>query len=101
MRQHLGAPVREHGLPDVLRLWVRYQEDALAGGLDHVPMGRKPLVIEGRQTRLVIRLLSGPDESSLVLERLRTVIPPAVLASRFDPTAREAEILGLGRTGKE
>src|SRR5262249_35971211 len=77
-----------------------YQEDALADAMDHVPMPRKPLVIEGRQGRLVIRLLSGDGESCLVLERLRTAIPPAALESRFGLTAREAEILAWVAQGK-
>ena len=73
---------------------------ALAGPAHDTPLPRRPLVIEGRGARLLIRLLSDQAESRLLLERLSSPIPPVSLEEPFALTGREAEVMAWVAQGK-
>lgn len=103
LEEYFGNPswVAKH-LPKALQFWVRQQEAVLTG-TDGVPRPREPLVLERNGKRLVVRLLSDPNQSLLLLEEQHTALKPASLES-LDLTRRETEVLrwiALGKTNIE
>jgi DNA-binding CsgD family transcriptional regulator len=101
LTEHFGVRLPRMSLPEPLRLWIRHQEDALRSVAHELPVPRTPLILEGKETRLIIRLLSGAEESSVVvLERLQAAVRPVSLESRFALTEREAEVLAWVAQGK-
>jgi DNA-binding CsgD family transcriptional regulator len=102
LTEHFGVRLPRMSLPEALRLWIRHQEDALRSVAHELPVPRTPLILEGKEeTRLIIRLLSGAEEGSVVvLERLQAAVRPASLESRFALTEREAEVLAWVAQGK-
>ena len=87
-------------LPEVLDLWVRQHDSALRQTLE-LPRPRDPLVVNRKDRRLVVRLLSGHEEILLLLEEQKTFIEVASLTS-LGLTRRESEVLahvanGLGK----
>lgn len=100
LSQSFGVRLSRSRLPETLRLWIRQQEDALSSVTQELPLPRRPLVLEGTDARIIIRLLSGPDESYLVLERVEAAIRPASIEDRFALTGREAEVLAWVAQGK-
>jgi DNA-binding CsgD family transcriptional regulator len=95
--EYFGSPGRRraNGLPESLRRWIRQQE---ADNGD-VPAPRKPLVVERPGGRLVVRLLSDPDQSLLLLEEQPSALRPAALEP-VGLTRREAEVLIWVAQGK-
>jgi DNA-binding CsgD family transcriptional regulator len=65
-----------------------------------VPLSRRPLVVEGRASRLIVRLLSDPEQSCLLLERVQAAIAPISLEEPFALTGREAEVMAWVAQGK-
>jgi len=98
--EHFGVRLPRASLPEPFRLWIVQQEEALRQVADDLPLPRRPLIVEGRDTRLAIRLLSGGDERVLIVERIEPVIRPASLGDRFALTEREAEVLAWIAQGK-
>ena len=84
-------------LPEDLSRWVRQQETLLAAAED-VPQPRQPLVVEQQGKRLVVRLLTEPGQSLLLLEEEMALQP--VSFERFGLTRREAEVLVWVTEGK-
>lgn len=83
-------------LPELLERWLTQQEVLFAGG---APPPRMPFVIEHEGTRLVARILSGPDVRLLVLEERSEMIPMAALRP-LGLTRRETEVLTWVARGK-
>ena len=101
-RQSLAAffeSTRQRGdlLPETLERWVRWQEELLEGS--GVPPPRVPLVVEWEGKRLVVRLLSAPGRSLLLLEEQQLLLAPRSLLS-LGLTWREAEVLSWVAQGK-
>jgi len=87
----------EH-LPDPLQRWVRHQQAQLHR-VDDAPPPRTPLTVERNGNRLVIRLLTGREESLLLLEEASTTAQPAS-AAFGTLTPRERAVLAWLRQGK-
>ena len=92
------GPGRGTGLPDTLQRWIRHHE-ALLDRDDAVPPPRRPLVVEREGKRLVIRLLSEPTVTCLLLEEQRAGVDCEAL-EQFGLTRREAEVLAWVAEGK-
>jgi DNA-binding CsgD family transcriptional regulator len=86
------------GLPESLRRWVR-NHDRLMSATDQVPPAREPLVVERFGTRLVVRLLSGPNQHLLLLKEERQH-PNFDIFRSLGLTPRQADILGWVAKGK-
>jgi DNA-binding CsgD family transcriptional regulator len=78
-------------LPEMLDLWVRQHDSTVRQTLE-LPKPRDPLVINRKDRRLVVRLLSGDEEILLLLEEQTTSIEMASLSS-LGLTLRESEVL--------
>jgi len=89
--EYFGRAVAAQRLPEPLDLWVRQHDSALQQLLE-LPRPRDPLVIDRKDRRLVVRLLSGETELMLLLEQQNTLIEPSSLRS-LGLTARENEVL--------
>jgi len=100
LTEHFGTRVPHGSLPESLRLWVRQQEEMLAGPAHDAPLPRRPLIVDGRAARLVVRLLSDVSESRLLLERLSSPIALVSLEEPFALTGREAEVMAWVAQGK-
>jgi len=85
-------------LPDELERWVKRQEVVL-GKKDKAPPRREPLVVKREGKHLLVRLVSEPDQSLLVLEERRTALDPSAL-EYLGLTRREAEVLAWITQGK-
>ena len=85
-------------LPEDLRRWVRHQEGLLAGPGD-LPPPRQPLLVERDGKRLVVRLLTEPGQSLLLLEEQQNALTPLDL-ERVGLTRREGEVLCWVAEGK-
>lgn len=89
-------------LPEGLLRWIKHQETML-GRQETFPHPRKPLVVEQGGRSLVVRLISEPDQSLLILEDRRTALKPEDLEP-LGLSKREAEVLvwvGQGKTNAE
>ena len=96
---YFGEPSREvDRLPDDLGRWLR-SETVRAGAADRAPSPRVPLVVEGTDGRLVVRLLAEREGPVLLLEERRTV-PDAASLEPLGLTRREAEVLAWVARGK-
>ena len=78
-------------LPEPLDLWVRQHDSGVRQVLG-LPKPRTPIVVNRRDRRLVVRLLSGHEEILLLLEEQTTAIEPTALRS-LGLTGRESEVL--------
>jgi DNA-binding CsgD family transcriptional regulator len=78
-------------LPELLDLWVRQHDSAVRQTLE-LPKPRDPFVVNRKDRRLVVRLLSGDEEILLLLEEQTMFIQPASLSS-LGLTRRESEVL--------
>jgi DNA-binding CsgD family transcriptional regulator len=92
-----GAPLRGKRLPDVLQRWIKFQEALFDAG--DIPTVREPLLVEGEEARLLVRLIPAADGRVLVLQQQRTVVTPASLAT-LGLSRREAEVLAWVSQGK-
>ncbi len=92
------GPGSEAHLPDTLQRWIRHHEELLDRD-DAVPPPRRPLVVEREGKRLVIRLLSEPTVTCLLLEEQRAGVD-CVALEQFGLTRREAEVLAWVAEGK-
>ncbi len=92
------GPGRGAHLPDTLQRWIRHNEELLNRD-DAVPPPRRPLVVEREGKRLVIRLLSEPTVTCLLLEERRAGVD-CVALEQFGLTRREAEVLAWVAEGK-
>ena len=90
--------LRARRLPEALRRWVRLQA-ATASGSSGILSPRKPLVVEGKQIRLIVRLIPAHGGSLLLLEQQRTVLQPESLEP-LGLSRREAEVLAWVAQGK-
>jgi DNA-binding CsgD family transcriptional regulator len=94
--------LRGNCLPKVLCKWVRKQEVGLRGE-DDILLRRNPLVLQREGKRLVIRFVSDPGQSLLLLEEQSvTTQPQPPGPSGLSP--REAQVLNWlsqGKTNKE
>jgi len=89
-------------LPGEIEGWVRRQAVRVGRGptLTEPPA---PLVVEGDDTRLIVRLIPDTPNDLLILEEERTKVDYAAL-QRLGLTPREAEVLhwvGEGKTNSE
>jgi DNA-binding CsgD family transcriptional regulator len=87
-----------HGLPEQLAQWISRSEQSMRKATD-VPDVRCPFAIERDGNRLMVHLLSKPEQNFLVLEEHRCAIDPAALGS-LRLTRRESEILAYVAVGK-
>jgi DNA-binding CsgD family transcriptional regulator len=85
-------------LPEAVQAWVRHHDTRLHK-IGEPVAPRPPLVVDREGRRLVVRLMSSPDEQVLLLEELRTSLDPAALRS-MGLTPRESEVLSLATTGR-
>jgi DNA-binding CsgD family transcriptional regulator len=90
------AAARARRLPEPLQRWTKLQ--ARPGSVD-VFAARKPLVVEGEESRLIVRLLPARGGSLLLLEQQQTVLDPASLEA-LGLSRREAEVLVWVTRGK-
>jgi DNA-binding CsgD family transcriptional regulator len=87
-----------HGLPEELAQWISRSEKTVRKATD-VPDVRRPLVIERDGNRLIVHLLSKPEQNFMVLEEHRGAIDSGTLSS-LPLTRRESEILAYIAAGK-
>lgn len=85
-------------LPDDLKRWIRRQTVCL-GRDDTVSGLPRPLIVEGKNTRLSVRLIPDSPDDLLILEEERTT-PDYAALQRFGLTLREAEVLHWVAEGK-
>ena len=88
----------ERGLPEQLVQWISRSDQPLRKAAD-VPNVRHPLVIQRAGNRLIVHLLSKPEQNFIVLEEHRWAIDPAELGALL-LTRRESEILAYVAAGK-
>jgi DNA-binding CsgD family transcriptional regulator len=94
--------LRGNRLPESLWRWVKQQE-VTPSGKDDGLLRRSPLVLEREGKRLVIRLVSYLNQSSLLLEEHPTTMQLQSLVP-FGLSPREAQVLdwvAQGKTNKE
>src|SRR2546427_9045447 len=73
---YFGHPtLRAKRLPGALQRWVKFQETTVSRSGD-VFSARRPLVVECRQNRLVVRLIPADGGSFLLLQQQHTVLKP-------------------------
>jgi len=89
---------RAKRLPDALERWVRFQGTTVNGSGD-VLSARKPLIVEGEDRRLVVRLIPASGGGLLLLEQRHTAPTPASFES-LGLSRREAEVLAWVAQGK-
>jgi DNA-binding CsgD family transcriptional regulator len=97
MREYFDDARALDRLPEVLDLWIRQHDSAVRQTLE-LPKPRDPLVVNRKDRRLVVRLLSGDEEILLLLEEQTTSIDPASLRS-LGLTRRESEVLARMANG--
>jgi len=85
-------------LPEALRRWVKFQVTTV-GRSGNFLSTRKPLVVEGPEDRLVVRLIPADGGSLLLLQQQDTVPKPASLEA-LGLSRREAEVLAWVAQGK-
>jgi DNA-binding CsgD family transcriptional regulator len=90
--------LRAKRLPDELQRWVKFQDKSIAVPGD-IPTARAPLLVDGKEARLVVRLIPAADGQILVLQQQRTVITPASLKA-LGLSRRETEVLAWVSQGK-
>jgi DNA-binding NarL/FixJ family response regulator len=91
MREYFHDARALDRLPELLDLWVRQHDSAVRQTLE-LPKPRDPFVVNRKDRRLVVRLLSGDEEILLLLEEQTMFIQPASLSS-LGLTRRESEVL--------
>ena len=91
MREYFDDARAADQLPEALDLWVRQHDWAVRRILE-LPRPRDPLVFSRKDRRLAVRLLSGDEETLLLLEEQTTSIEAASLGS-LGLTRRENEVL--------
>ena len=89
---------RAKRLPDALERWVRVQGTTVKGSGD-VFSARKPLVVEGEDGRLVVRLIPASGGGLLLLEQRHTALTPTSLEP-LGLSRRETEVLAWVAQGK-
>ncbi len=72
---------------------------ARLGQANGIGSPRQPLVVEQEGKQLMVRLISEPGQTTLLLEERRTVVEPTIL-ERFGLSRREVEVLGWVAEGK-
>jgi DNA-binding CsgD family transcriptional regulator len=99
LTKYFGKPCRpgDH-LPTALQQWIRSHE-AFLPTKDGDPPAWKELGVARGGKRLVVRLLSGPDQRLLILDE-QLISPPVASLDRFGLTYREAEVLAWVARGK-
>ena len=96
---YFGHPaLRAKRLPETLQRWVKFQETIVSSSGD-VFSARKPLVVEGQESRLIVRLIPADGGSVLLLQQQHTVLRPASLEP-LGLSRREAEVLAWVAQGK-
>ncbi len=85
-------------LPENLRRWVSHQETLLAAK-DAVPPPQKPLVVERKAKRLVVRHQCESAQCVLLFDEQQTEYSPQAL-ERFGLSRRESEVLIWVAQGK-
>jgi DNA-binding CsgD family transcriptional regulator len=100
LKEYFGSGSQQgNRLPESLQRWVRHQE-ALLEVEDDALSPRKPLVVERKGKRLVVRLVSDSDQSMLLLlEEQQMSIYPASLEP-LGLARRQAEVLSWVAQGK-
>lgn len=84
-------------LPEALGRWIRSLDVRTSRG--GIPAVRDPLVLDRDGRRLVVRAVSDPGSTALLLHVHRTAVAPDALAS-LGLTRRECEVLALVAEGK-
>jgi DNA-binding CsgD family transcriptional regulator len=92
------AALRAKRLPEALQRWVKFQEATVNGSGD-VLSALKPLMVEGQEDRLVVRLIPADGGSLLLLEQRHTALRPASLEP-LGLSGRESEVLAWVAQGK-
>jgi DNA-binding CsgD family transcriptional regulator len=95
---YFGHPGRAKRLPGALQRWVKFQVTTVGSSVD-VLSTRKPLLVEGPENRLVVRLIPADGGSLLLLQQQHTVPRPASLEA-LGLSRREAEVLAWVAQGK-
>ena len=90
--------LRAKHLPEALQRWVKFQETTVSSSGDIIS-AREPLVVEGQEGRLIVRLISADGGSFLLLQQQDTVLRPASLEV-LGLSRREAEVLAWVAQGK-
>jgi DNA-binding CsgD family transcriptional regulator len=90
--------VRAKHLPEALQRWVRFQGTTVSSS-DDVFSVREPLVVEGQESRLVVRLIPASGGGLLLLEQRHAAQSPASFES-LGLSRREAEVLAWVAQGK-
>jgi len=91
------SALRADRLPDLVQRWITFHETSLR--TDDVFAAREPLLVDGPDTRLVVRLIPAQGGSLLLLEQQHTTVKPASL-KRLGLSRREAEVLAWVAQGK-
>jgi len=90
--------LRAKHLPEALQRWVKFQETTVSSSGDIIS-AREPLVVEGQEGRLIVRLIPADGGSFLLLQQQDTVLRPASLEV-LGLSRREAEVLAWVAQGK-
>ena len=90
--------MRAKRLPEALQRWVKFHVTTVGRPSDVSATG-KPLVVEGPENRLVVRLIPAEGGSLLLLQQQHTVPRPASLEA-LGLSRREAEVLAWVAQGK-
>ena len=99
LTSYFGRPgMRAKRLPGALQRWVKFQVTTVGRPGDVSSTG-KPLVVEGPENRLVVRLIPADGGSLLLLQQQHTVPRPASLEV-LGLSRREAEVLAWVAQGK-
>lgn len=103
LEEYFGTPLwLTNHLPTTLRYWIK-REKALLGRDDGARRPREPLLVEQEGKRLLVWLLSDPDQNLLLLVEQSMTRQPTSL-ERFGLTRRETEVLrsvAVGGTNTE
>jgi len=103
LNEYFPKPSRNTGeIPESLREWIDEQL-ALLNRTENLPAPIRPLVIERKGKRMVVRLLTQPNQTLLIFQEQRTAPKPDDLQP-LGLTARETEVLfwvAQGKTNEE
>jgi len=93
-----GGSARHGHLPDDLERWIRREGQRLGRG-NTLSLPAMPLVVNGEDTRLSVRLIPDSPDDLLILEEERTTVDYGAL-QQLGLTLREAEVLHLAADGR-
>lgn len=98
MHEYFDGDSRPDRLPKTLELWI-HQHDPSIRKILGLPRPCEALVVNRRSRRLVVRMLTDADTTTLILEEQITVLDPASIVS-LGLSRRECEVLALTADGR-